>query len=258
MGGAAAALHYLQTVIEYKEINSGSIRFGCDSDGVVNIGLTQTSQTNSVADHYDLIRLCRKSRTNIYPVRIVPETVQGHKDKLHRRKTAMEKLNILCDQRATQMRKRVLQQNLAIQPGHTQHWQLSYKGMPLNSKLESSLKDLIHVDQSLDYWTKQSSNPISPSTTGHIDWKAIGTAMKESSLYKRHFVSKHSTGHCGVGTMMKRWGFRTDDSCPRCKSVDESALHVILCPHTSVSKLWLEQIEALKTWMNAQKQKVKL
>ena len=65
MGGAAAALHYLHTVIKYKGINSGSIRFGCDNDEVVNIGLTQTSNTNSVADHYDLIRLCRNSRTNI-------------------------------------------------------------------------------------------------------------------------------------------------------------------------------------------------
>ena len=255
MGGAAAALHYLQTVMEYKEISSGSIRFGCDSDGVVNIGLTQTSQTNSVADHYDLIRLCRKSRTDMSPVKIVPVTVQGHTDKLHRSKTAMEKLNILCDQRATRMRKRVVQQNLATQPGHIQFWQLSYKGMPINSKLESSLKDLIHVDQSLDYWTKQSTNPLKPSTTGNIDWKAIGTAMKESSLYKRHFVSKHSTGHCGVGKMMKRWGFRTDDSCPRCKSPNESALHVIICPHASASKLWLEQIEALKTWMKVQKTK---
>ena len=180
-------------------------------------------------------------------MKIIPEIVQGHIDKLHRRKTDIEKLNIICDQRAARMRRRVLQQNLYIQPGHIQHWELSYKGMPLNSKLEVSLKDLIHVDQSLDYWTEQSSNPLQPSATGHIDWNAIGTAMKESSLYKRHFISKHSTDRCGVAKMMKRFGFLTDDSCPRCRSADESALHVILCPHPSVSKLWLEQIESLKT-----------
>ena len=153
------------------------------------------------------------------------------------------------------MRKKVKQQNLHIQSGQIQHWQLSYKGMPINSKLEVSLKDIIHVDRSLDYWTEQSANPLHPSTTGQIDWKAIGTAMKESSLYKRHFVSKHSTGNCGVGKMMKRWGFRTDDSCPQCKSPDESSPHVILCPHPSVSKLWLEQAESLKTWMRVQKKK---
>ena len=107
MGGAAAALHYLHTVIKYKGIKSGSVRFGCDSDGVVNIGLTQTSNTNSVADHYDLIRCCRKSRTNIHPVKINPVIVQGHTDKLLRRKTDMEKLNIICDKRAGRMRKKV-------------------------------------------------------------------------------------------------------------------------------------------------------
>ena len=170
MGGAAAALHYLHTGMKYKGIKSGSVRFGCDSDGVVNIGLTQISNTNSVAEHYDLIRWCRKPRTNKNHVKINPEIVQGHTDKLLRLETDMEKLNIICDKRAGRMRKRVQQQNLHIQPGNIQRWQLSYKGMPLNSKLEASLKDLIHVvDPSLDYWTEQSANPLYPSTTGHID-----------------------------------------------------------------------------------------
>ena len=107
MGGAAAALHYLSTVIKYKGITTGSVKFGCDSDGVVKIGLTQTSNTNSVADHYDLVRCCRKSRKDIQPVTIVPVIVQGHTDKLLRRKTDMEKLNIICDRRAGRMRKKV-------------------------------------------------------------------------------------------------------------------------------------------------------
>ena len=228
MGGAAAALHYLSTIIKYKGISTGSVQLGCDSDGVIKIGLTQTSNTNSVADHYDLIRLCRRSRTDMHSIKIVPVIVKGHTDKLHRRKTNMEKLNIICDKRAGLMRKKVQQKNLHIQPGHIQHWQLSYKGMPINSKLETSLKDIIHADRSLDYWTEQSATPLCPSTTGHIDWKAIGTAMRKSSLYKRHFVSKHSTGHCGVGKMMKHWGFRTNSSCPRCNAPDESSAHVIL------------------------------
>ena len=167
----------------------------------------------------------------------------------------MESLNIICDKRAGRMRKKVQHNNLYIHPGHRQYWQLSYKGMPINTKLGTSLKDLIHVDISLDYWTEQSATPLSSNTTGHIDWPAIGTAMKESSLYKRHFVSKHSTGHCGVGKMMKLWGFRTDDSCPRCKAVEESAPHVILCPHPAASKLWLEQVDSLKNWLKAQKTK---
>ena len=100
MGGAAAALQYLHTVTKYKGIETGSVRFGCDSDGVVKIGITQTSISNSTADHYDLIRCCRKSRTDILPVRIDPVIVQGHTDKFLRRKTDMEKLNIIYDRRA--------------------------------------------------------------------------------------------------------------------------------------------------------------
>jgi hypothetical protein len=56
MGGAAAALTYLQTIVEYKNITKGSVTFGCDSDNVVNVGLRQHTQSKSVADHYDLVR----------------------------------------------------------------------------------------------------------------------------------------------------------------------------------------------------------
>ena len=52
MGGAAAALYYLSSIIEFMDITKGSITFGCDSDSVVNIGLTQLDTTNSITDHY--------------------------------------------------------------------------------------------------------------------------------------------------------------------------------------------------------------
>ena len=77
--------------------------------------------------------------------------------------------------------------------------------------------------------------------------------MKGSSVYKRHFVSKHSTGHCSVGVMMKKRGFRTDSRCPRCKNPDESVIHVIVCQHPSASEIWNEQMSNLKQWLRSQK-----
>jgi hypothetical protein len=91
MGGAAAALSWLQLIIEYKKIKNGTVHLGCDSDNVVSIGLQQDSESNSVADHYDLVRACRRVRKEIHPIEVVAVKVEGHTDNLTRRKTTMEK-----------------------------------------------------------------------------------------------------------------------------------------------------------------------
>ena len=254
MGGAAAALFYLNSIIDFMNITKGSITFGCDSDSVVNIGLTQSNTTNSITDHYDLVRICRKIRQQqLLPIKLLPTQVQGHTDKLSRRKTVMEKLNILCDKHATQMRLKIHKDNLPIPEVPNIYWHLSHEGEPICNKLESTFRTIIHQNQSRNYWTKQSAHPITPANIDRIDWLSIGTAMKSSSVYKRQFVSKHATGHCSVGVMMKKWGFRTDSRCPRCKTPDESVILVIVCRHPSASNTWNEQIANLKQWMRSQK-----
>ena len=249
MGGAAAALYYLSLVTEYMEMKRVSIRFGCDSDSVVNIGLTQSDCTNSITDHYNLVRSCRKFIQKLLPIQVIPTKVQGHTDKLLRRKTPMEKLNILCDQYATQMRLKAHRENVVIPEVPNSYWQLSHEGEPICHKLEN----IIHQNQFRDYWTKQSVHSITPSNIDKIDWISIGTAIKSSSLYKRHFVSKHSTGHCSVGVMMKKWGFRSESRCPRCKTSDESVTHVTVCPHPSALDAWKEQISTFQQWLRSQK-----
>ena len=144
MGGAAAALYYLSLIIEFMDITRGSITFGCDSDSVVNIGLTQLDTTNSITDHYDLVRICRKIRQQLPPIRLIPAKVQGHTDKLLRRKTPIEKLNILCDKYATQMRLKAHKENFKIPEVPNSYWHLSHEGEPICNKLEATIKNIIH------------------------------------------------------------------------------------------------------------------
>ena len=151
------------------------------------------------------------------------------------------------------MRLKILKENLILPEVPHSHWHLSHDGVPICTKLEPTIRNIIHQNQSYDYLTKKSAHPILPANIDKIDWRAIGTAMRSSSVYKRQFVAKHATGHCGVGVMMKKWGFRTDSRCPRCKNPDESVTHVIVCPHPSASSTWSEQLDNLKQWMRAQK-----
>jgi hypothetical protein len=254
MGGAAAALTYLQLIIEYKNIQKGSVRFGCDSDNVVNIGLRQTSDSNSITEHYDLVRRCREARKAIQPIRIIPVNVKGHTDTLFRKKTTMEKLNIECDKRAGRRWIQASQENRQPEASQIGYWQLHHQGEPVLTQVPEKIRISIQEYTAYEYWTEKNYNPLRKETKAFekVDWEIINRAMKSSSQYKRHFISKHATGHCGVGRMMKRWGFRKHDRCPRCKKADETALHVIQCQHATAREEWTKQFEQLQKWFDNQ------
>ena len=48
--------------------------------------------------------------------------------------------------------------------------------------------------------------------------------------------------------MMKIWGFRDKDNCPRCKKANETALHVLTCQHETARGDWEVEIERLQEW----------
>jgi hypothetical protein len=255
MGGAAAALTYLQTIVEYKHIQSGSVRFGCDSDNVVNIGLRQTLTTSSVADHYDLVRRCHEAREALLPITLIPMNVKGHTDSVHGKKTVLEKMNIECDRRAGLRRQAAKKApESPTVPSQIGYWQLAHHNEPVLVRLQENIRLCIQEYDAYNYWTETNYNPIRKDAEGGSDifrtihWEAIKKAMCSSSQYKRHFVSKHATGHCGVGKMMKIWGFRDKDNCPRCKKANETALHVLTCQHETARGDWEVEIERLQEW----------
>lgn len=119
------------------------------------------------------------------------------------------------------------------EPSQIGYWQLFHHGDPILTKITEKFRLSIQEYDAFEYWTEKNYNPIRNEAFDSIYWSAAGKAMQSSSRYKRHFTSKQTTGHCGVGKMMKRWGFRKTDNCPRCKKTNETALHVLTCQHES-------------------------
>jgi hypothetical protein len=62
---------------------------------------------------------------------------------------------------------------------------------------------------------------------------------------RRHWVTKHVSGFCATGQMMKRWGKRTSAKCPRCDT-DEDASHVWKCRGHGADDIWTKAMENLK------------
>jgi hypothetical protein len=79
--------------------------------------------------------------------------------------------------------------------------------------------------------------------------------MRAAPIHCRHWISKHSTGICGTSKMMKRWGKRLTDTCPRCPEVEDVS-HVWTCQAPAATHIWQAAINGLQIWFREQKKQL--
>jgi hypothetical protein len=130
-------------------------------------------------------------------------------------------------------------------------WALWFKDEKICMNLQAKLHTATRGQAILDYWEKKGK--FEQGSYLDVDWQATGQAMKAVSIARRHWVSKHSSGHCGTSKMMKRWHQRTSDLCPRCNTEVEDATHVWLCQEPRASTVWVQSINNLRVWLQNQK-----
>ena len=82
-----------------------------------------------------------------------------------------------------------------------------------------------------------------------IDWQAHGRAFRGIPLGKQRWLTKHASGHCGVGRMLLRWKWQCHSECPRCGLEDESTPHILLCADVGARAHWRAGVHSLNTWM---------
>jgi hypothetical protein len=78
-----------------------------------------------------------------------------------------------------------------------------------------------------------------------IDWTSLGYAISRVPRSRSQWLTKHMSGFCSVGSFAKKIGLRPTDECPRCGE-SESVEHVWRCGNPDTTKLWNEQMGALK------------
>jgi hypothetical protein len=72
--------------------------------------------------------------------------------------------------------------------------------------------------------------------------------MKAATRTRRQWVTKHGSGFCATGKMMKLWGKRATAKCPRCDQ-EEDATHVRKCTGNGADEVWMKSMERLKQEM---------
>jgi hypothetical protein len=126
-------------------------------------------------------------------------------------------------------------------------WSLWFNGRKIFHP-SISIYNMVHGDCAYQYW--EGKDKVVPEVLDMVDWEAIGEAMSSSTLTRQHFVSKHTTGICGVGKNMKRWKKWPTDNGPRC-GVEETAPHVWLCKGENACNVWQASLNNLKIWMES-------
>ena len=77
--------------------------------------------------------------------------------------------------------------------------------------------------------------------------------MKGVRRSRQQWVTKHVSGFCGTGKMMKRWKQRETAKCPRCDEEIEDARHVWKCQGSGANNVWDSSITNLRSWLEKQK-----
>lgn len=54
----------------------------------------------------------------------------------------------------------------------------------------------------------------------------------------RLWASKHLSGFCPIGHIMKIWKFPLDRGCPCCVEDDETTMHFLICPNDGMQLTW--------------------
>ena len=100
-----------------------------------------------------------------------------------------------------------------------------------------------------EYWSEKGR--LSPEVFDLVQWSTMEKAMKGLPAGIQRWVSKHTTGMCGVAKFRQRWGLDNTDLCPLCGKATEDHRHVPRCPSLSATTQWHSSLCALQEWFDA-------
>jgi hypothetical protein len=117
----------------------------------------------------------------------------------------------------------------------------------LYSSQSSGFFDHIHGKTLLAWHTSHLRFPA--CYEWHIGRDICEAALRWLPMGHRRFVSKHTSGFCGVGTKLVQWREQqASPACPRC-DLTEDTRHVWLCREPAVFFIWALLKSFFSNWL---------
>ena len=258
LSGLLGAILQVNDLCTKYNITNGNIELRCDGKGAIDVvnDIFSTS-INPSYKHFDILHSIACARKNS-PLKWTLNHVPGHRDNLvsESELTNWEFWNTRADREAKHKLTEIsLQDNWTDhRPSYPPYTQvtthhLSTEGFQdlVCSQLVSTCTTSILTNKIRTYWLEKKF--FNKRQESRIDWKVIQNSINNLPPHRKRWLSKWTTGMCGVGKWLKRWKWQDHSDCPRCGQTEEDVEHVLLCNEISSVTLWTSSISKLKTWL---------
>jgi hypothetical protein len=228
-------------------ITSGAIEVGCDGLSALNKAF-DTWPLEPSDPHFDLLSALRKMILSS-PIEWTTRHVAGHQDEDPTAKLDWwAEQNVQMDNLAKVFWMQHSHSAPVLYPISDEGFQVWLGDRKLSSHKPSVFFDHIHGKTILNWHASHHRFPACYAR--RIDWDVCAAALKRLPLGRRRWVSKHTSGFCGVGSMLVKWKEQPTSDCPRCGE-HENARHVWTCQEPAVYFVWALLMSAFSKWLES-------
>jgi hypothetical protein len=228
------------------DIREGSITLACDNSSAIRMTSYEPLGTNpSSCAQFDLVMAIQQAKTTC--LTWIHKHVKGHQDDHPDLVlTPLEELNVDMDKKAKEhwTRTHSMGDDERIHDFVHQPWSISLGGQKVVSNLAATCKDWCQRPRIHGYWI--SKGRFAPEEVNNIEFKTAGAALKREQPNMRRWVTKLSSGYCGVNKWMFRWKQRDSEACPQCQHPLEDVQHMWLCQGKESPQHWVTALTTLE------------
>ena len=257
LSGILYAMIHLERLSETGNVQQGKVTIHCDGLSAIQAIEKCPPDCSVTKNNFDVINSIIALRRHC-KVTFTLAHISGHQDRhmAFHQLTKLEKLNVHADALAKQAAR-------SIQRSRTSHSSTSLPfnpceifiktttlgSSPICTMLMKSLRQLITKDDLRQYWIQKKDLD---NLSIKVDWTLREKSLNNIPKNQQRWLCKHSTGFCGVGTMLKKYKFQQHTRCPRCSKDGETTTHILQCQGEGVQSLWEGEIQKLTEWMETQ------
>jgi hypothetical protein len=248
MSGLYASVAATNALVHFFKIPSGSMTLACDNLGAIRTTSYKADHTSPTGAQFDLVMATQYAKSP--EIQWNHQHVMGHQDDVAEHvMSPLELINVEMDHKAKEYWARTQQtaEQDRQQYFSDEPWSISLEGEKLVTDFMTTLQDWCQKPRIHEKWIEKGRVPA--TELPHIDYTTAEQAMQTAEPTVRRWVTKHTSGFCGVNLWMHRWKWRESAQCPRCEEPIEDANHVWLCQGADSPARWTIALASLRAHM---------
>ena len=250
--GLIAVWKGLEFIAKRWQVTDATVALRVDNRGAGFTACQVRRRISQMNKHVDLI--CEMRHINsTSPIKVTFEHVYGHQDKDAAFDDLLRpaQLNAICDWEAKSYLLDLISNEAPAPPWRSEHtWGFWIRGKLQTSDVGSAIRQALVYNKLRTHLHNQEK--LHEDLFDTVAWEAMGSAISTKPQLFQLWVTKHVSGFCATGKMMKKFCYQAHKTCPCCKlmGVVEDTAHVLICPDIRIRTACSTKIAELKEQIN--------